>query len=164
MTGALAMWLMMCIPLFFWGGCPCCKEGDCTSCPGGSPYIWEMTAAGIADNTCTLCNNWNGTFELFNDPLNDPFERGCFWRSNYFSAQYSLIGPCNTYTTAHWQLNHSDTGWILRARLDLAGTNVRQTYTMSGTFDCQGPNTFTSPGIADADCTGWPASITLTPG
>lgn len=172
MTGVLALWSMLFIPLFFWPECPCCAEVEptCSTCASGSPARWEMTVAGVADNTCTLCDNWNGTFELDWHPEDelDPFLPGCFWRNDFFSAQDSQTGPCDEYSTAHWQLSYTTSlaTWNLRARLDLVGTDVRKVYALSGTFDCEGPNTFTAAnGDQDfgTDCETWPTSITLTP-
>ena len=130
--------------------CPCC--GDliiCCGCSTGTARRWLLQVTGISNGTCTACNQYNGTFILFELILNS-----CFWVSNLPDAG-GISNPCRG-TFAAWQL--SCTHIIANG---VAGTAIA-TYSLAGTWQCRAQNTFV---LVDQDdqCIGFPTQLTINP-
>jgi len=61
-------------------GYPCCCPSasscgcTCSACSDTAPCCWRVDIAGMADNTCSECENFNGTWYLSQDTAG-----GCTW-------------------------------------------------------------------------------------
>lgn len=167
MTGVIAMWLLMCLPMFFWPGCPCCGGGEeleCEPCETMSE-CWEMTVAGVTDNTCTLCTNFNGTFTLRR-------QESCsdcrFTSDESFNSQRKNAFSVCTLAGIKWMMERlpSDlTKWHLSitSATSICNASTYPLYTLdNASFDCEGPNTFTFVSASSNECN-WPATITVEP-
>ena len=51
--------LLFLVVAFFWANCPCC--GGCSCTPGTS---FQVDISGVANNTCSNCANFDGTYFL----------------------------------------------------------------------------------------------------
>jgi hypothetical protein len=158
MTGVLAMWLVMCVPLFFFPGCPCCgSETNCFSCDDSLEMIdcWEVTIAGVTDGTCSECELVNGTWILSYvvDIANQ-----CTWDGD--AIDNSGAGCSNI---DFWRLVFTSGEWRVRLGQGVLTQLVRYTGLDETNFDCDGPNVLSVFGTPSGVCANFPATVTVTP-
>ena len=126
----------------------CCCGATCCGC-STNPSQWQFTLAGVTNNACLDCTDYNRTWTLTR--LNDGT---CTWQDD------ATITPCEVTPTDSyaWQL-FCDTAlnkWFLNT------LNTEVTYNLAGaSWDCDGPNTMNYGG-AVGTCLNWPATITLS--
>lgn len=129
--------------------------GNCIDECATSAYMaksWRFTFAGLVNNACTDCNAWNRNWILIHSV-------GCLWAT----PDVTLCG-----TTFHWEMNAS-VGVIENLYVAGSGASfpgIPPTYTFAAPFDPVASNNlflntvdFPAPDL----CTGFPASLTLTP-
>jgi hypothetical protein len=118
--------------------------GGCNCQPSGMAATWRFSLSGITNGTCADCANLNTTFTL-------SYTGGCLWQSN-------SITLCNTLFTL-WGMSCVGNTW----QLSIPGNGAVAHYGLpNASFNPFGPNTFTLV-TTGANCTGWPATITITP-
>jgi hypothetical protein len=144
----------------------------CCFCPA-IPIQWAMTVSGITTNPsancpCGTCANYNGTF-ILTLQLPVPGSQACFWLSSTTTICDATASPP---TDAIWQLScqtapigsRFDLNAIQRKGALGIGVNYR-----ASPINCLGPNVFnfnsdgSIPICFNNICSGWPATITLTP-
>lgn len=158
----ILIWLCMFLPMFFWGGCPCC--GDfCEGCSTGLSECWEVTIAGITDNSCTLCDNFNRTWTLV------PHETLECRRENddrTIPAERSVFGSCNSGFAGVFFQPSGSGRWILRIGWDENGDGVlvgfADYFLDAVDLDCDGELTFGELTTGDTSCQNFPATVTAT--
>ena len=174
------------MPLSRWNfGCPCCDEdtatatltatptatatpsvstiGDCPDCPDGAPLCWELVVAGVTNAAgVDCCSPFNGTFILH-------WRGGCTWSTD--EVGISVIDdtlPCGTCPSKMYVLERTGIGvsrrWSLQAFCNFTSPegNAASYGQASDGLDCLGDNVLTGGGTA-ASCTGWPATLTISP-
>lgn len=162
MTGVLAMWLLMCLPMFFWGGCPCCGElppYGCAACPDGIAECWEFAIAGVTDDECN-CETIDGTYLLTRQEL-----LPCSASSSLSHAEWwsPFVFECSPSDDFRWSLGQSSVDGIWRLTFFFAAGAFLVQYELDAAeFDCDDSNTFALTLVNDA-CQGWPATVTLDP-
>lgn len=154
MLGVFALWALMLVPLFFWGGCPCCGL-SCGPCSNLAD-CWELVVAGVTDDDCTGCSTaeaFNGTFVL------DFFQGGpsCVISDLTLVDGLQSGTPCTT-VDGRWSLSYSSfDGWwelkwnTIKYRLD------------EEEFDCNGPNTFSFATTEGNTACTFPSTLTIEP-
>ena len=128
--------------------CPICDRTHKT---------WTMTMSGLNSEMCSGgndCNSYNGTYPLVFDVNIGNFECastacGWCWESN----AYAVCGAAGS----NWLLRHS----TINSRFELYAGGELHYVLADASWDCDGPNIFTF--LSATECTGWPASVTLTP-
>jgi hypothetical protein len=105
------------LPNRFSPGCQCC--GSCPNCDAnGTPSVIPLSWAGVANNFCATCTNWNsGTYAL---QQNQAFYSGCAWLATYQQCSINhnfLLYFQGTGTSAYWELNVNEVGgsWYFRS-------------------------------------------------
>lgn len=121
---------------------------DSDECPGGVSAVWRFTVAGITDNSCTVCDDWNGDFTLR-------------LTSGIFGVTDEVTDGCSpTFERPAWFMD-VNAGLV---RLFQAAGDHQFYYTIPvDDFDCNGPNVLTFSGGLTTFCLNPPATITITP-
>lgn len=145
------IWFLMFAPLFFFPGCVCCDAGSC-SCPeGNEDYCYEVTIAGVTNNTCPNCAPWNRTFVLIG-------VGACIYQASTTTPASDRTLSCqNQNMSADLRCESFFERWELSLRS--GGTGVEYVLD-AGSFDPDGSNEF-SLSFATSACQGWPATVTL---
>lgn len=142
--------------------CPCTfpTTPDCVSCSGDAADEWLLNVSGIADNLCDACDQLNGTFILRH-------VSACIWESDEKSA---VCSPCTPGASAaiRWRLIVLSGNFRLSGRITVSPScsSALETavYLKSGVdFDCLASNVMTRSGTGNAQCSGYPATLTITP-
>jgi len=114
------------VPLLTPSGVPatsdyCCCGEDCVICDSGTPKSVRIEFTGMADGSCSDCNDYNTTtFELGQYATND-----CRWRATYSKCSYSFIDMYVSSVNPSIHVEISSVSWI---RFFLNG--------LGSTFDC----------------------------
>lgn len=135
-------------------GDPYCEDNpfDCCPVPCGDcdemPRSFSVAFAGMTDNSCTDCDEFNGTYFLNYVEDSSP---DCVWTG----AAAQLCGNDITLRLTY-------TAGILTLVLD-NGTGTEATFNTGGDpINCLGPNVLDQTD-GSGSCNDWPASVTLTP-
>lgn len=119
----------------------------CDNCPDGMSKCWELVVAGVTDNDCLSCDEFNGTHVLIHSGSNN-----CV----FTTLETDSCGGSG----ALWSLTLDANPPRLLSGLFFGTSHSR--YDLSGTFDCNGSNTFDLVGNT-SDCQNWPPSLTIEP-
>lgn len=132
---------------------------------------WEVVIAGVTNDTCDECNDFNGTHILDIAESGEPgFGQDCA-RVLVFGADSHCSGASNT---VHFGLRFGDVsptpgtceGGEFTPRWQFVAirgaTFPIVVYEAVGEFDCDGPSEFGLCHASD-DCDNWPTSVTLEP-
>jgi hypothetical protein len=125
--------------------CPCGMDCVCTcsSCPDGAPSQWTFTLTGITNVGCVGCTNLNTTFTL-------NYVSGCTW-----SADVDICSATRTITFVYVA-----GFWVLT----IPTLPADAVYNLSDASpDCLVAKTLSLVSSSDFGCTGWPATVTVTP-
>lgn len=168
MWSILAIWCLMCFPMFFWANCPCCGyPSSCTADSCDMADCWEITVAGITDNSCTNCTNWNGTFTLTrrfssSGQIVCPVSSGAGGELSY----ERWAGFCVSGSDGYWNFyyNSFSSEWILEPAY--SGSSMQPAggqYSLAGaSFTCNDANDLSLAASGTA-CQMFPSTITVTP-
>lgn len=165
-------------------GCACCPEADCCGCaavPTTWTYPLAMTDASMGDlcgSGCPTCNDFDSTYTLLETATE------CRWY-NYESPVAACTsgsagsnGSCAADPFVMSELYCDGTDWILWVRLFMriagltsGGLPFDNTFTAGdaiykksvATWNCLAANTLTQDEVSSTGCTGFPATITITP-
>ena len=150
-------------------------SGICVPCVA-FPAAWEFTIAGVSDQDCSGCDNFNGTFVVRH-------AASCVWNST--ETAFDCSGGACVLGRQRYQLTYSNSfaprGWRLIALMAPSGPqgapNCLQldeaaVYDAADDqWDCLGPNVMylkqNTSGSLDPNqpdyCQGWPDTIVLSP-
>lgn len=163
------VWLVMLFPMFFWADCPCCSGGGCGVCSGGGSLsdCIEVTVAGISDNDCTNCDNYNGTFTM-QWVYGDPGDFQCLFQSEAMSVEVENSPSTCTGETQYWFLFLSFDGSTSYTAVLYAGDSEGDTVITFERFPdaiaCTGSTSISFSAYNDTGaCTGIPASLSIEP-
>jgi hypothetical protein len=143
----------------------------CDEICGAMPEQFELTVAGISNNECPYCTNYNGTFTLTwqdwwmdyyapRPPQTLPGGATCIWGAK-------VENGCDDWGAGGWCMFHYVNRFRVYAVInDSGGYGPHPWYwLMDGAFSCTGSNTFpriTTPSPRQCGFT-WPGSVTVSP-
>jgi hypothetical protein len=140
-------------------GCKCCGcacRYKTTICKGGAGWeIMDFTIAGFANDTCSNCADYNGTFIL------------C-WSSTNSRWESEELATCGTGSdTPRWTLTESGGYFWLEANLKGGSTGgVVQYRVASASFNClvvKSTLTKVTPVPLPQQCSGTPSTVDVFP-
>lgn len=152
-------------------GTCCCLGGGgvvCCSCRTLTTLgrEWNFTIAGIVNNACAFCADYNGNFTLHWGPTTT----GCLW-GDWRNAPPGCNPPvggdpnaCTFHNT--WLLVGDETyhsGYNLYPNAGLI-TEVPRYNLPLAQWNCAGPNVMNLVFSGELQCASWPATVTLTRG
>lgn len=131
---------------------------DCGGTPASTCF--ELAVAGVSDDVCSNCTNWNGTFILERVP------GYCDWRYCSESVEAGVSSPCNTREGA-WEIITAGIVRQLRAETYAPGfcgsiaTGASAIYLLDSTFNMLGDTVWNLDSYS-VSCQGWPSQLTTT--
>lgn len=146
------------------GGCCCGSIGPCCDC-SSVPRQYTISVAGVVNNVnCDRCSIYNGDFTLTFRTSGG--ELGCVWTDGdgYPGSNDVCCGSLGDDAEQIWLLECDELisgSWILLPSMTCFANGAYYTK-LRADWSCLGVNTLTLVTAGDV-CTGWPASITLTP-
>jgi len=121
---------------------------SCSQCPSGMPACWRFSVSGVANESCTQCGGYNGAW-IVRDV------GGCVFQSD---AAAGCSVNCGNESVIAWTMSFSG-GWILQS-----GGGSPAEYELTSGNPCAGESLTFTKTMDDFCCSGWPSTITVTPG
>ena len=120
----------------------------CDVCPNGAARQFSLPLSGVANGTCSDCNNLNQTFTL-------DYAGGCSWSA---SLDFICIGH-----TVEFSMTVVSSSEVTLTILDAASGQDAFYQASSLGWDCKSPLTLTLTSNSFTECTNLPAHITIYP-
>lgn len=179
MLETLALWALLCVPLFFFPGCPCCDEGGAT-CTGDTGFEcftsaegtcllpcdqWRVVLDGITNGNGSDCDSFNGTFDFVlvggGNPCADCLDVGNSAINLQFADGVDGVNDLRIALCGHEGTTCAGASFLC-STLD---SSLSWKYEENTGQQCAGftDTTFTLTGTTfdDGDCNNLPASVEL---